>query len=243
MTGVDLALIVSVFLMGIAGGPHCAAMCGAAQAGMVRACSAGSPHDRRHAIALQAGRIAGYAALGALLAGGVAVLGAPGESGRWLGSAWRLVHVAALGFGLWLAVRGEQPAWLVRGRATAVVRVDEQPLRFLPRGPAAAGAVGAGWAAMPCGLLHAALMTSALSSSPLAGGATMAAFGAASAVMLFASQRLWWRLGQGARHGDGERRVRLLVRVAGLLLAGSSAWALALDVGRSIGAAWCVSTT
>ena len=54
----DSALVVSALLMGLAGGPHCAAMCGAAQAGV--AGSGGRSRAASGLLAQQAGRLLGY---------------------------------------------------------------------------------------------------------------------------------------------------------------------------------------
>ena len=68
----DAALIGSAALMGLAGAPHCAAMCGAAQTSL-----AGGA--RRPMLLLQLGRLASYAAAGALV--------------RTLPLAWRAAEV------------------------------------------------------------------------------------------------------------------------------------------------------
>ncbi len=48
----DAALAATALLMGLAGGPHCAAMCGAAQAGLT------AQGGARAVVALQLGRLA-----------------------------------------------------------------------------------------------------------------------------------------------------------------------------------------
>ena len=59
------SLAVTALLMGLAGGPHCIAMCGAACAGLGQAAG-----ERRNEAmwVFQLGRVLGYAALGALAA-------------------------------------------------------------------------------------------------------------------------------------------------------------------------------
>ncbi|MES1265699.1 MAG: sulfite exporter TauE/SafE family protein, partial [Variovorax sp.] len=62
------ALVGTALVMGLAGGPHCAAMCGAACAGFANA----GDSPARRALAFQAGRLVGYTTAGgiaALLAG------------------------------------------------------------------------------------------------------------------------------------------------------------------------------
>jgi sulfite exporter TauE/SafE len=49
----DAALAATALLMGLAGGPHCAAMCGTAQAGLT------AQGGARAVVALQLGRVAG----------------------------------------------------------------------------------------------------------------------------------------------------------------------------------------
>ena len=61
----DLTLAATALLMGLAGGPHCVAMCGAACAGIGRT----RPGQGGRALwVFQAGRLLGYSALGALAA-------------------------------------------------------------------------------------------------------------------------------------------------------------------------------
>lgn len=265
---IDAALAVSALLMGAAGGPHCAAMCGAAQAGVVGACGQGSA--RPAALALQLGRVVGYAAAGALVAGGIALLGAAREAAAVVGPLWRLLHVAAIAFGGWLLWTGRQPAWwsdtrpapdlaggvpmrIVRGGLTTTdghgageghaareggaAGARSARMRRDVRAAGLAGAAGAAWVAVPCGLLQAALVTAALASGPAAGAVVMASFALASAVSLQIAPILWRRL--VAARGDDARAVAPFVRLAGALLVAASAYALARDIGKSLGAAWC----
>lgn len=232
----DLALASSALLMGLAGGPHCAAMCGPPQGAIARACGRGGSNGTA-AMALQAGRIASYAAAGALFAGGVSWLAIARDAEPMLAFLWRTAHAAGLGFGVWLLVKGRQPAWLTRA-AVVPVGAGSQPIRWLPRGAGAAGAGAAGlvWAAMPCGLLQSALLGSALASGPAQGAIVMAVFAVASAAGLYGAPLLWRRL---ASLPASPRWQSLPVRAAGLLLAGSAGWALVMDVGRRAGWAWC----
>jgi len=59
------SLAITALLMGLVGGPHCIAMCGAACAGIGQAAG---PHANRAMWTFQAGRIVGYSALGAVAA-------------------------------------------------------------------------------------------------------------------------------------------------------------------------------
>jgi sulfite exporter TauE/SafE len=79
--------------------------------------------------------------------------------------------------------------------------------------------VGGLWALMPCGLLYSALMVAALTGQPLEGAAVMALFALGSSLSLWVGPWLWLRLQTLGDGGWG-------MRVAGLALAGVSAWAL-----------------
>jgi Cytochrome C biogenesis protein transmembrane region len=128
----ELALVLSAFMLGLAGTPHCAAMCGASCAGVLQGCSSGTD-ARPTALAFHAARVAGYAVAGALAAAGVGVLAMAGSAAPLVRPIWTLLHVAALALGLWLMITGRQPAFMTRvGRSRSSV-------------PAAAGG---GWQTM-----------------------------------------------------------------------------------------------
>ena len=235
----DGALAVSALLLGAAGGPHCALMCGAAQHGVIRTCSAGKA--QRATVALHLGRLAGYAGAGALFAGGVSLLGVMRATSPLVGALWTLLQVAAVVYGGVLLATGRQPAFLgadERGvRATAGTAI---PVRLVPRvaGPARAGAAGLAWTLVPCGLLQSALLVAALASGPLQGGAVMASFAATSSLSLWLAPHLWLRLRSA---GTSERWTRLAVRGAGLLLASASLVALAHRLATAADGSWCLS--
>lgn len=168
-----------------------------------------------------------------MAATGVAWIGAAGQAAAWLRPLWTLVHVVALGLGLYLLWRGRQPAFLERLGRTPAAQGGWQAMR----GPIRTGALGLGWVAWPCGLLQSALMVAALANGPLGGALVMTAFATASGVGLMAGPALWWRLlGQA----PSATLSAWAVRAAGAVLAGAAAWAL----GHGLWArfwAWCVS--
>jgi len=231
---VGTALAATALLMGLAGGPHCAAMCGAACAGVVRASAPVRFRPARHSLwrqtlILQVGRVAGYALAGALAAGAAQGLAWLGGQAAALRPVWTLFHLALLGWGLSLLVLGRQPAWADgAGRAlwARVHRVVRRPGGLL--------ATGALWVFMPCGLLYSALLVAALSGGALDGALSMALFGAGSAAGIAAAPWLLARLGRMA----GRVRQDWGTRLAGLALAASAAWGTAMDVGRRV-AEWC----
>jgi len=232
----DTALVVSASLMGLAGGPHCAAMCGAACSVVAGRGRSTGLHGAAAAalLALHAGRIVGYAAMGALAAASVAGIGTFADAAPMVRPLWAIVHVAAVALGLWLVGFGRAPAWLSSAKPRFAPLAQTRPIhvyRSLPA-PARAGLAGVAWVIVPCGLLQSALLVSALASSPASGAAAMAAFALASTLGLWLAQRLWSGL-RGGRVGD--RLAAWPVRAAGALLAGSSLFAL----WNGLGAALC----
>lgn len=233
----DLALAASALMMGLAGGPHCAAMCGAAYGAIAR--QGGADGATRAMLALQFGRLASYAAAGALVAASVAWLGSLREAAPVLKPLWTLLHVSAVALGLWLLWQGRAPAWLAGAGRQGTRLMDARPLRFVARVPATAraGAIGACWAAMPCGLLQSALLVAALASGPMQGAGVMAVFALGSAVSLWLAPHLWLRL---QARGGGAARSTLAVRLAGVLLIAASTFALVHGLRAAIDQALCL---
>jgi len=221
------SLALTALLMGLAGGPHCVAMCGAACAGLGQAAG----ERRMQALtAFQLGRVLGYSLLGALAAVSVQALGWLTTQSAAIRPLWTLLHLAAMALGVLLLLQARQPVWLDQSarRLWAWVR------RFHERrGAVASWVVGMLWALMPCGLLYSALMVAALTSSPLDGAGTMALFALGSSVSLWAGPWLWLRL---QTLGDGAWGMRL----AGLALFGVSAWGLWMGLVHDQ-APWCVT--
>jgi sulfite exporter TauE/SafE len=228
----NMALAATALLMGLAGAPHCTAMCGAACAGLVRGCG---PGQARSAMwSLLAARLASYAVGGALVAASVSWLNAWSAQVAVLRPLWGMLQFAALLLGLWLLWRGRQPAWLQNLGRTAV-----QPAGRVVwfKGPARAAAAGSLWVALPCGLLQSALVVAALGSGPLEGATTMAVFALGSGVGLWVGPGLWLRwVGTG---GLGVAQAAT-VRLAGLALAGAAAWALWHGMATHWGLDFCL---
>lgn len=221
------SLALTGLLMGLAGGPHCIAMCGAACAGIGRA---GAPHGTRAMWSFQLGRVFGYAALGALAAASMQGLGWLTVQSAALRPVWTLFHVAAVVLGLVLVWRAEQPVWLERwGKA-----IWMQVRSWLGRsGGGAPLVLGTAWALLPCGLLYSAVMVAAMSAQPVDGAVVMALFAAGTSLSLMAGPWLWLRLRSA---GTGQWGIRL----AGLALAISSSWAIWMGLAHDA-APWCVS--
>jgi uncharacterized protein len=235
----DAALAASAFLMGLAGTPHCAAMCGAACGALAPAGPNGRGCARQ--LALHGGRLISYSLAGALVAASVASLALVAHA-RMLQPIWILLHVGAIGFGLWLVWKARTPAWFGAAplRPGRLRFAESRPVRFIRRLPPTgrAGLAGLGWAALPCGLLQSALVVAALASSALAGAAVMAAFATASAIGLWLGPTAWQLLRQGTGGaGTGSASIRL----AGVLLAGSSLFAVWHGLGAAIDAICAVA--
>ena len=221
------SLAVTAMLMGLAGGPHCVAMCGAACAGLAQAAGPGS---RQALTAFQVGRLLGYSALGAVAAGGMRALGWLTVQSAAIRPVWSMLHVAAMLLGLLLMWQARQPVWLEQSARRLWQRVRAFHDRHARSAP---WVVGMLWALMPCGLLYSALMVAALSSSPTDGALTMALFALGSSVSLWAGPWLWLRL---QTLGDGAWGMRL----AGLALFSVSAWGLWMGLVHQQ-APWCVT--
>jgi sulfite exporter TauE/SafE len=232
----ERALVASALLMGLAGSPHCAAMCGAAYGAIARQGGAGRLSQTM--LALQAGRLVGYTLAGAGVAASVAGLGSLQVAAPLLRPLWTLVHVGAVALGLWLAWKGRAPAWMGGASQAVSPLASTRPIQVFKRLSASsrAGLAGACWAAVPCGLLQSALLVAALASGPAQGAAVMAAFALASALGLWLGPYLWLRL----RWGKGNARAATSsIRLAGMLLAAASLFALWHGLGSAIDEALC----
>ncbi len=221
------SLALTAWLMGLAGGPHCVAMCGAACAGL------GQVAGERRVQALtafQLGRVVGYSLLGALAAASVQGLGWLTTQSAAIRPLWTLLHLAAMALGVLLMLQARQPVWLDQSARRLWAKV-----RRLNEGCGALAPllVGVLWALMPCGLLYSALMVAALSGSAFDGALTMALFALGSSVSLWAGPWLWLRL---QTLGDGAWGMRL----AGLALFAVSAWGLWMGLVHNQ-APWCVA--
>jgi sulfite exporter TauE/SafE len=224
---VQTALAGTALLMGLVGGPHCVAMCGAACAGVFRVVRA-SPGIST-TLAFHGGRVAGYAAAGAVAAIAVRGLELAGEHVAALRPLWVLLHAFVLAWGLMLAVLGRQPMW-----AHGLGRSLTARLRPLTTSKGGVWAIGALWVSMPCGLLYSALLLAGLANGPLQGALAMALFALGSGMSLLIAPWLWERL----RSGAGGRRREAGTRIAGGLLAAVALQSIWMDLGRQI-EIWC----
>ena len=215
------ALIYSTLIMGLAGGPHCVAMCGAACAGFAQ-----SP--QRYAIVLyHLGRLCGYALLGAIATYGIQSIGWLSGYTKALHPLWSFFHVLVFFWGIILIIYARQPQWVDQSGRFIWANVKK-----LNRFRGAHFYIGMLWALMPCGLLYSALMIASFNGTPLNGALSMAAFAVGSSVSLFFAPWLWLKLKTKSVEPYG-------MRLAGLMLSAASAWAIWMQLAHDI-QVWCV---
>jgi uncharacterized protein len=239
-----ITLLMTAFWMGVAGGPHCMAMCGAACAGL-QGRSGQAPWS------FHLGRLFSYAALGAVAAGSMQLLGWLSLQTSALRPFWVMLNVLAFGLGGLLLAYGKQP--LALEQAARQVWRRMKPAQALsaisfsassttltvapnptPR-PAAPGfALGVAWAFMPCSLLYSAALVAGLSGQVLWGALIMLAFALGSALFLLAAPWLWRRLALHPKLGQAG------VRLSGAALMLSAGWGLWMSLFDKNGL-WCVS--
>jgi len=230
MTDALFPLASTALLMGLAGGPHCVAMCGAACAGLGQAAG---PRKNQALFLFQGGRVIGYAVMGGLAAASVQGLGWLTVRSVALRPLWSLLHVAALVLGVLLLFNAQQPLWLERlGR-----RLWHRARLLGARSGGAPLVLGTLWALLPCGLLYSALMVAALAGSVASGALVMALFAMGTGVSMVAGPWLWLLLrGKPVTSPGGG----LGVRLAGAALAASAGWALWMGLARNA-APWCTN--
>jgi sulfite exporter TauE/SafE len=249
------SLALTALLMGLAGGPHCVAMCGAACGGMARAAG---PRRNTALLGFQLGRVLGYSVLGGVAAASMEGLGWLTVQSAALRPVWTLFHVAVAVLGLVLLWRAQQPVWL-----ESVGRAVWARARSLGLGAGATPVLmGSLWALLPCGLLYSAVLVAAMSGGVLQGAVVMALFALGTSVTMTIGPWLWLRLRgdaaqaigfvpiHGAKQGatssatssatPGATQGAWGVRLAGAALAASALWAIWMGLVHNT-APWCVT--
>lgn len=237
--GLPALTLAAAFLAGLAGGVHCAAMCGPL---IGIACGArsgrGGGQWLRQALAYNAGRIAAYAAAGAITgaigAAGLALRGEP-LTQQWMLAAMSvaLIVLAAYVAGVAPLVRGLEAAGAVAWR-----RIEPWSRRFLPAStPARAFGLGLVFGWLPCGMVYVALIAALTTADPLHGALVMAAFGAGTLPNLLAIWA-WFRYAAAWARG---RTARLFV-AAVIAAVGMAGLAKAVEPATVSGdGSWCLS--
>ena len=224
-------LALSAFLVGLLGGVHCAAMCGGivaalnlpARRAVLSAAGGGTIAGGMIGqlplhVAYSTGRIASYAAAGAI-AGGVGGVAALADTVLPLQIALGFVaNALVVLLGVYLAGAGSGVARLEAIGSALWRRVAPLGKRFLPVDtPARAIGAGAVWGWLPCGLVYSVLALALVSGDALRGATVMLAFGLGTAPNLLVAGLALERF----RSRLARPRVRL---AAGLAVAALGVW-------------------
>ncbi|MCB5190696.1 sulfite exporter TauE/SafE family protein [Methylobacillus arboreus] len=172
----ELSLLAAL-LVGLLGGGHCVGMCG----GIVGAVSMSMPGSRpqwRLLLAYNLGRIFSYTMAGV-------VAGAVGASSFFLPHLlpvgkvlYVLANIMLILLGLYLANIWHGVIALERVGSMLWKRLQPFSKRWLPvRTIFQAGALGAIWGWLPCGLVYSVLIAALATGHPVQGGLLMLAFG------------------------------------------------------------------
>lgn len=226
------ALALTALLMGLAGGPHCLAMCGLACASIGRVAGLSS---KKALWIFHAGRVGGYTFLGSLAGASAQSVGWLAEHTSVLRPVWTLLLLGTFAFGFWMVAAARQPAWAEAAGRQLWNRVKPLASRWGQGTPFVLGCL---WALMPCSLLYSALLVALLSGNSANGGLTMLLFGLGSTVVMAGGtaviQNLMRRRPTAHLHIWG-------VRLAGLVLASGSVWALWMGASSANGF-WCFAS-
>ncbi len=206
MEGLNLLTLLAALTLGLAGGAHCALMCGPLCAACVHRPGG---NDGQGLLGLHLGRIAGYTFLG-FLAGSLGAL-APLTLGEF---GLALLRTAAA-----LALIGSGAVLLGwRGPERMAKRALPLWQRLIgPSGQTRPLLIGMAWAALPCGLLYSALFLTMSSGSPLTGALAMSAFAIGTIPATYASALALVRLKQNRRGMRWARPAGALLTVFGVL--------------------------
>ncbi|SDK35579.1 hypothetical protein SAMN05192566_1034 [Methylophilus rhizosphaerae] len=220
------SLLLTAFVMGLAGGPHCIAMCGAACGAMQTSSHIQSiPIRIIHTVpwSFYLGRMLGYGMLGALAAQSLRGLAWLSDQSHVFQPLWTFSHTLIFAWGCLLLLTGRQPQWAVQ-RAQQVWAWIKQRTQHAKLGFLFTGMV---WALLPCGLLYSAVMLASLQSQWLQGALVMMAFATGSATIL-AMAPIVWRSGQ--QKLPAWMRESTGMRISGAMLVSLSLVALWMDV-------------
>lgn len=218
----QIALTYSALLMGLIGGPHCVAMCGAACTALTQS------QQKPYAIyQYHLGRLCGYTALGAIATFGIQSIAWLSSYSNALHPLWTFFHVLVFFWGVLLIIYARQPIWVDHAGRNIWGYVKKLAVK-----QGGYFYVGMLWALMPCGLLYSALIIASFNGRPLDGAISMAAFAIGSSVSLFFAPWLWLKLKTNTIEPYG-------MRLAGVLLSGASAWAIWMDLSHNT-KVWCM---
>lgn len=240
------SLLLSAFMMGLLGGPHCLAMCGVAchaitspnapmssivqiqSSDPLNALAHPTPNDgSTRMVFFLLGRWVGYAILGGVAAFAINAIAWLSNATAALKPLWTFFHVLVFSWGLLLLLFAKQPIWIDQSGRWLWHKLS--PLRSTKQGVFQLGTL---WALMPCGLLYSALLVASFQGSVLKGALSMSAFAIGSSLSLALSSPLLNTL-------KTKRIEAVAMRATGLLLMLTSGWAIWMQLMHAT-QIWCI---
>lgn len=216
MTPMPEVGLAAALLAGLVGSTHCLGMCG----GIAGALGVAAGGRGALVVSYSAGRIASYAAAGALAGAAGAGLAGVGPAGPALRI---LMGLAFVLLGLQVALGWKLLAPLEAAGAKLWARLAPMARALMPpRHAGQALALGALWGWLPCGLVYGMLAAAAGSGSAGNGALVMAAFGLGTAPAMIG---VAWASGRGSGLLTARRK-----RALGWILVLLGAWTLITPV-------------
>jgi len=206
-----LSILPALLAMGLAGGLHCAGMCGGLA---ILATGTGRTAKAWAAALYLGGKTSTYVFLGTLA-------GALGETVATAASLGIGSRILALAGGLLLVAVGLESVGLVRlpfWRAGWMRRASDLLASLAASGPAGSLLMGAANGLLPCPMVYGFLGLAASTGSTIGGAATMAVLGLTSAVPLVICAALGHRVGRLSGARVAMLAGLLMIAVGGLML-------------------------
>jgi sulfite exporter TauE/SafE len=206
-------VFLSLFIVGLLGGGHCAGMCGGIVAALVMQKPAARPAWLLH-LAYNVGRIGSYVLAGLVAGalGGLSLVASPALPLRQV--LYVLANLMLVAMGLYLLGMTGALAPVERAGQGIWRRIQPATARFLPvRSVAQALPLGFLWGWLPCGLVYSALVSALASGSPRRGALAMLAFGLGTLPNLLLAGYVFLRF-------RGFAQARPIRLVSGLLVLG-----------------------
>jgi sulfite exporter TauE/SafE len=225
----ELALMTA-FVAGLLGSTHCLTMCGGIASALGATRAAGSRAG--NALLYQCGRLASYAAAGALAGALGLAAGAGFALARW-GEVLRLATagvVILIGLDLALGAQGRLRLLRLPERVGARLwrRVAPLVTRALPAsGATRAFTLGLLWGWLPCGLVYSVLLAAAVAGGAAGGSAIMLAFGVGTLPAMLSLSYAGAHI--GVRDGA-------LARLFGALIVACGLWSASMPIAMLRGA-------
>ncbi len=216
------SIFLTTFFMGLMGGPHCIAMCGAP-------CAVISAQGSSQIWQFHLGRISGYGILGGVAAYSMNNLAWLSNQTMSLHPVWTFFHGIIFVWGFVMLLYAKQPQWIdhIGESSWNTIQKLSKTLRsnFL---------LGMLWSFMPCGLLYSALLVAALTLNILNGTISMMFFALGTSISLIVSPIIWLKI------KDGKLWLNEIqgMRIAGMLLMIAASWAIWMDLIHPM-KLWC----